>query len=254
MDSKHMYQLAATMAAIFMAAVSGLAQTINPSAITYGNNVLKVSRAEQVKFIQSTLDQGMPVELVDTLAMLVLNKSALALPLIEKKIEAILSSPNPSRCCTTGEVDPPRFIDLTARTIAYAGDVEALNQFAKLMAIEEQRFGQYVPQAIHNAEERRNGNPFAVAYAGLQIGNPALSRQIIAWVEAELPGKSDFRRGQLRGWWGQAMLARYGGRASADNGWNDDPIATRISSSLALLMRDEVLRTVSEEAGKQKRQ
>lgn len=240
--------------AAFVVIGTGLAQTADPSAITYGDNILKVNNAGQVKFIQSTLDEGMPTELVDTLAMLVLNKSTLTLPLIEKKIEAIVASQNPSRCCTTKEINPSGFIDLAARTIGYAGDVEGLKQLAKLMAIDEPRFAQYVPITIHNAEERRNGNPFAVAYAGLEIGRPDLTRTIIAWVEAELPGKTEFRRGQLRRWWGQAMLTRYGGRASAERGWNDDPIASRLANSLALLTRDEVLRCVAEEAAKRRQQ
>lgn len=254
MDTKRVLQHAIDFAAVLLVTGSGLAQTVDPSSITYGDNILKVSNTDQIKFVQSALDRGLPTELGDTLAMLVLNKSTLTLPLIEKKIEEVLASPDPSRCCTTEEINPPRFIDLPARTIDYAGDTEALKQVAKLMAIDEQRFGQYVPLTIHNAEERRNGNPFAVAYAGLQIGSPALSRKIITWVEAELPGKTDSRRGQLRRWWGQAMLNRYGGRVAAENGWNDDPIASRLSSSLTLFVRDEVLHSVAEEAEKRGRQ
>jgi hypothetical protein len=221
-----------------------LAQTVDPTAITYGNNILKVSEAEQVQYIQSALDRG---EFDDTLTMLAVNRSSLALPMIEKKIEEILASTDPASCCTTNRVAPERFIDAAARTIDYAGNLEALKQIANLAARDDEKFGPYVPLTIHNAEERPGSNPFVLAYAGLEMSNPALERRIIAWAESQLPGETAFRKSQMQRFWAQAMLARYGGRMQAENGWSRDPLGMRLSPALAGAMHDEVLRSMTEE-------
>src|SRR5438128_4454350 len=71
------------------------------------SQILKWSEADQTAWINSYLDQGMPPS--DVLTMLVLNKSSLTLPLIEKKIESVLQSVSPLDCFTDKKLDPNRF-------------------------------------------------------------------------------------------------------------------------------------------------
>jgi hypothetical protein len=219
------------------------AQTIDHSDIRYGSNILKVSEAEQVAYIESALNKGL---LDDDVAMLVLNRSALTLPLIEKKIEEVLASPNPASCFTVKGVDPARFVGIAARMIDYAGNKEALEQLAKLMAIDENRFGELVWLTLINNENRRDPNPFTLAYAGLEIDSAPLRRRIIAWAESELPGKTDSRKRHLKEWWAEAMLSRHGRRLPTEQEWNDDPLASRIFPPLAKLMHDDVFRSMNE--------
>ena len=145
---------------IACAVTVGSAQTAGSNNPTLGGNILTVSESEQIAFIRSTLDRCIPPD--DTLTMLVLNRSSLTLPLIEAKIEEVLSSSRPLVCLTGRQVDPPIFIDLAARTMAYSGDAVALRQIAKLMTFDEKRFGTYVDVTLINAEDRRN--VFSVAY------------------------------------------------------------------------------------------
>ncbi len=200
--------------------------------------ILSMSEADQIAYTHSDLDQGMPIDQNAPLGTLVLTRSSLVLPIIGKKIEEVLKSPNPLDCFTDKAVDPQRFVDLAASTIAYAGDEQALKEISKLIAIDEKRFGRLVAFTLINAEIYRN--PFTVAYRGFYIGDPALDKRIGAWAELQFANKTDFRQGQLKHWWAAAMAEKYGA-APTEVHWANDPIATRLPPELAASLHDEIL-------------
>src|SRR5262249_32405793 len=153
----------------------GSAQTAPTDSkdFNFRDNILKVSEAEQVAFIRSALDQCIPPDLGGALTMLVLNKSSLTLHLIEERIEEVLNASKSLVCPSNRQMDTAVFINLAVSAMIYAGDVEALKQLAKLMMLDEQRFGAYVGLALINAATFRN--PFSVAYGGIDLANPNLS-------------------------------------------------------------------------------
>jgi hypothetical protein len=223
--------------------------------------MLKASEAEQIAWINAYLARGMPVKDPDAgiLTMLVLNKSTVALPLIERKIEQILRSPSGEDPFTEASVDPNKFITLAADAIAYAGDEEALRQIRNLIRADESRFLPLVGKTLQEAEARRN--PFFLAYAGLGMGDSALDRGISDWTDAELGDRFPALFGggrilrwdnvpasrlqEVWHWWAEAMVARYGGVPTEDE-WRSDPIASRLKPSLAASLHDEIIRRTSE--------
>lgn len=119
------------------------AQRAAPDPELFGDGILRKSEAYQIAFIRSDLDQGMQGD-NDPPVMLILNRSSLVLPMIEKKIEEVLKSPNPLDCFTDKTVDPQKFVDVAAWSIPSAGDENALREVGRLIAIDEKRFGMLV--------------------------------------------------------------------------------------------------------------
>jgi hypothetical protein len=75
---------------------------------TPSRRLLRASEAGQIAAVNSALDQGMPPAQGDFIGLLITNKSSLALPLLEAKIEQVLRSANPQECFTVKGVDPHR--------------------------------------------------------------------------------------------------------------------------------------------------
>ncbi len=62
--------------------------------------LLEATEADQITFVKSALDQGMPPDMGGRMGLLLLNRSSLALPLLEAKVEQVLKSDNPPACFT----------------------------------------------------------------------------------------------------------------------------------------------------------
>jgi hypothetical protein len=210
---------------------------------TLTNRILSMSDGDQVAYVNSDLNQGMPIDKYGPLRMLVLNRSTLVLPIIEQKIEDVLRSASPIECFADKTVDPQKFVDLAAWTLPEAGDEQALRQVGKLIAIDEKRFGTLVGNTMAAAQNRRN--PFAVAYSGFAIRDPKLDRRILAWIEPQFGNRTEFRQTQLKNWWGEAMAETYG-RIPTEANWADDPIASRINPELSASLHDEILRLAAD--------
>jgi hypothetical protein len=185
----------------------GIAQT--PAA----RAILDRPESEQVRFVNQAIEAGLPAERAGGMTMLILNRSALVLPLLERRVEAELRSRTPSK----------EFIGTATEMIAYAGDEQALRAVSRLMSIDEGRFGVLVGRTLDNASSFRN--PFTVAYRGCAIGDDALARRIGLWSESAL-GSARMQR-VFR----EAMAAEYG-HAPGDAEWAGDAIASRIGSAL----------------------
>jgi hypothetical protein len=198
-------------------------------------NVLLFSEAEQRQFVNSVLDAGFPEKEGDKFSLLLVNRSALVLPLLESRVEQELKRPQHSE----------RLIELACVMIAYAGDEESLRAIGKLIGLDEARFGPLVGRTFDNAGNWRN--PFTVAYRGLELGNEAVARQTVVWVESALA--SD----RMRRTWAEAMLDRYG-RPPDDAEWVRDPIATRLKSGTSSELRQSTLRFAIQGQKKRERQ
>jgi hypothetical protein len=87
-----------------------------------------MSDADQVSYVSSRLDHGLAIVDDDAMDVLVLSRSSLVLPMLEKKIEEVLRSPHPLDCFTDKNADPQFAVDMAAATIAYAGDEQSLKE------------------------------------------------------------------------------------------------------------------------------
>jgi hypothetical protein len=168
----------------------------------------------------------------------------LILPLIEAKIEEVLKATNPAECFTNKSVPPEETIFYLWRTIVWVGDKQSLLEASKLLKIDEKRFDQMVDHTMIAAYSR---NPFKLAYQGFEIGDPAIDKRLLAWVEKALREELDkignpvFEKaeGYPRRRWAEALVDRYGGVPSPAQ-WTNDPIASHLGSipEMALLERD----------------
>ena len=204
---------------------------------------LKWSASEQAAWIQAYLDRGTRQDTTDTFATLVVARSSVALPLMEKKIEQVLASTSPSDCFTDKSVDPKKWVGSMAGMIDYAGDEESLRQASKLIKLDEKLFGDMVERTMFNALTRRT--PYSLAYAGLEIGDPAIDKRVVSWVEARLADKTSGGMHEVRQLWAEAMVDKYGG-APTEAQWANDRIVSRLHAPLPSLVRVDMERFAKE--------
>jgi len=206
---------------------------------TLANRILRMSETEQVAYVNSRLQAGLKLDGQNALDVLIYARSSLVLPMLEKKIEEIIKSKTPRDCFADRTVDPDLFVATAAGSIADAGNEYALNELGTLIAIDEKRFGVYVRHTFLAALNR--GNPFVVAYRGLDIGDPALTRKIVEWVESELEAPPSAQPARFSEWWAEAVVDRYGHPPSRAE-WFDDPIVSRLKDPLAESVYAEIIR------------
>ena len=196
-------------------------------------SVLQLPESEQRQFVISVLDAGFPEKDGDRLSLLLVNRSALVIPILESRIELELKRPQPSE----------RLIGLASAMIAYSGDEVSLRAISSLVRIDEGRFGDLVGRTLDNAGNWRN--PFTVVYRAVEMGDPLLVRKTTAWVDVALSAD------RLKRAWGEAMLDRYG-RVPVDADWSKDPIASRLKNGTAAEVRQRVTTFATEAREKRK--
>lgn len=127
-----------------------------------------MSETETVAYVNSILDQGVPVgEQGSGLYALVVGRSPLVLPMLERKIEEVLKSPTPLDCFKNKATDPQVAVLFLWTTIAEAGNQQSLQEASKLLKIDEKRFDRLVYNTLAQAISLRN--PFTVAYQGSRL-------------------------------------------------------------------------------------
>jgi hypothetical protein len=211
-------------------------------------SLLRASEAEQIAAVNAALGRGLPPD--DGIAVLSFVKSSLVLPLIERKIEQVLNSSSPRDCFTDKTVDPNGFVTKAAWGMAGTGSEQALIEIAKLIKLDEKRFGRLVEVTLINSVDYSTShNPFVVAYSGLAIEDPLVQKLILSWAEKNLSVDAEERaraEAAARGFgptppppaekmehlWAEAMIARYGAPPTEAQ-WTSDPIASRLSAPLA---------------------
>jgi hypothetical protein len=207
----------------------------NPTA----RDIDQWSDTDITTWIRSALDRGLPSELGDYLVVASHARSAIIVPLTEKKIEEVLRSTAPSTCFSDPSVDPQIFLRDAPHLITGAGDENALRATGQLMKIDEGRFGFMIGNILYHAQSYRNA--FTVAYRGLAIGDPAIDRRIIEWAEALLAQNAKSTQEA----WAEAMLDKYSVVPNASQ-WEADPIAARLSPKVLEQVRDNVTRLAGE--------
>jgi hypothetical protein len=218
-----------------LAVLASLSATMDgQEVIPPARAVLDLSEGEQIAFINRTMDLGFPEDRADQMTMLIINRSALTSPLIEAKLEEALKS-TPA---------PKGFVETASEMITYAGDERALRAVSKLVALDENRFGRLVGRILDNAGNWRN--PFNVVYGGLEIGNEAISRHIVVWVESALASN------RMQRAWAEAMLDRYG-KVPGGAEWATDPIVFQLNGRALPELRQSVVRFAAEAQSKRER-
>ena len=198
-------------------------------------SILQVSEAEQLAFAKSVLEQHFPENEGDRFSLLLVNHSALVVPLIESKIEAELRSASRSE----------QFIDLASAMIAYAGDEHSVRAISKLIRIDERRFGTFIGRTLDNAGKW--GNPFGVVYQTLDLGDGTVGGYTTAWAEAALLSN------RMQRTWAEAMIVRYG-KVPDESVWATDPIASRLKDQASPELRQSVLRFAAKAQEKREKQ
>lgn len=191
----------------------------------------RLSEVEQVAFVREQLDRGLPQqprEPREALMVLATKRSAVVLPIIENKIEQVIKSHNPIDCFTDKTVRPTLFLALVSDMITQAGDEVALSQEAKLLKL--RRIDELVFATFRAASTR--GNPFTLAYRGIEMNDPDLNRVIAAWAEGILAEPMLNLPKDMRHQWFEAVVNRYGIVPDRSR-WARDPIASRLRPALA---------------------
>ena len=232
--------------AIFtLAAATGMAQqsaglTMDKEAA----HLLKLSEAEQKAYVNSAFDHGLPQATVNTVTTLIRERSATLAPVLGDRVVEALKSPKPIDCFVDKTVDPQASIMAAASAIAYAADENALKELAKILAVDDRRFGWLIGYALSDGGSR---NFFPVAYKGLEIRSAPLEAKMIAWIDKQIQDDPDAADSQLKTWWADALVERLGHAASATD-WANDPLVKKIKPELAQLERDPVLQLSAQEA------
>lgn len=179
-------------------------------------------------------------------------RGTLTLPILGRRIEEVLASSSPLDYFTDKTVDPKKFVDMAALSIADSGNEEALRQLAKVLQFDEQRFGRMRLVQIALFRVLDFGNPYLLAYRGFEIGSTAIEKGIVAWAEQVLgeemerfSGPSYEGRRRERWRWAEAMAQRYGG-SPTEAQWKADPIASRLKPELATALHDSMMRYAAE--------
>ena len=198
-------------------------------------SILQVSEADQVEYVKSVLEQRFPENEGDRFSLLLINRSALVVPLIESTIESELGSASRSE----------RFIDLASTMIAYAGNEHSVRAISKLIRIDERRFDTLIGRALDNAGKW--GNPFGVVYQTLDLGDGTVGGYTTAWAEAALLSN------RMQRTWAEAMIVRYG-KVPDESVWATDPIASRLKDQASPELRQSVLRFAAKAQEKREKQ
>lgn len=133
---------AAVLAAIHDSVMTAATNTVANLKDAVGDpprkGVLQLTEAEQTEFAASYINRGIPPDAsANTFADLVSSRSSTVIPMIERKIENVLSSTSPSRLFSSEAVDPRIFVARAGSMIAYAGNLEAISAVASLMRIDK---------------------------------------------------------------------------------------------------------------------
>ena len=184
--------------------------------------IVELTETEQSRFVNETIAAGFPDDRADQMTMLVLNRSGLVLPLLERRVEDELRAQSPSK----------ELIVTVTEMIAYAGDEQALREASKLIALDGLTFGRLVGRTLDSALDFRN--PFAVAYSGLNFGIEPVSDLIGEWAASRLNAP------KMQRLLAEAMLAKYE-RIPDEVALNKDPIVSRLKKGVSVGLRQKLV-------------
>jgi hypothetical protein len=207
------------------------------------SGVVQLTESEQTEFASSYINRGMPEDAsANTFAHLVTYRSSMVIPMIERKIEDVLSSTSPSSLFSNARVDPRIFVARAGGMIAYVGNIEAIRAVASLMRIDNAQFAHLASETMGNARNMSQ-NPMLLAYDALGLDNPDLEPIIVSWASAALASPND-EWAAVRPL-AQAMLGRYNAVPGYSQ-WKSDPLVSRLPAERADAVHDRVIALASE--------
>lgn len=143
--------------------LTGLPISSQPSAVLPASGVLALKESEQVRLFEEAFDPGAQSLHGDEVAMLLLNRAPLVVPLLEARLLRPLNEKDFSR---------------VSEMLAYSGSAEALEAIGRLLELNEVMFGPLVARVLdHNLAN--GGNPFLLVKTARQTGK--LGRYIQQW-------------------------------------------------------------------------
>jgi hypothetical protein len=170
--------------------------------------VLQLPEEAKVRFLEETIRLGFPEDHGDRAAVLASHESKITVALLEGAV----------RRHFVGEQVGLR-LEACMELIAYAGDE---NAFRAISGLTKQRpeLARYFNRTLQNA--RTVEDSFDLAYKGMAIGDPVLSREILNWTER----MSSFPRRQAA--WAEVFSRRFETR-QVDDALITDPIAVKMA-------------------------
>ena len=232
-------QLTKSLAFLVVVAGAAMAQ-LHSSEVA---RLLKLSDAEQKAYVNSEFDHGLPQASVDSVTSLIRARSATLAPVLGDRVVEALKSKTPIDCFSDKTVEPSSALIAAASAIAYAADGNALKELARILAVDDRRYGWLVGYALSDGGSR---NFFPVAYKGYELGSAPLEAKMTTWIEKQLQEDYQASEPKLPTWWAEAIVERLGhGPGAAD--WANDPIVKKVKPEITQPIRADVLRLAAEE-------
>lgn len=143
--------------------LTGLPITPQPSAVLPVSSVLALTESEQMRLFEEAFNSGAQSLHGDEVAMLLLNRAPLVVPLLEARLLRPLNEKDFSRA---------------SEMLAYSGSAEALEVIERLLELNEVKFGPLVARVLdHNLAN--GGDPFLLMKTAGRSGK--LGRYIQQW-------------------------------------------------------------------------
>lgn len=180
-------EVGATIHDSVMAAATEIAATMKAAVSDPPlDGVLQITEAEQTEFASSYIDRGMPPGVsATTFADLVSHRSSIVIPMIERKIENVLSSTSSAGLFSKESIDPTIFAARAGSMIAHAGNIEAIRAVTSLIRINRSRFAHLAVETFGNAL-RMGLNPMSLGYEALALDDRDLDPLVVNWASSAL--------------------------------------------------------------------
>ena len=193
-------------------------QSAQPDRI---RKLYEMNDASTREYVRGLLDSGLPGDKADELILLTLNRSAIVVPELAARLEAVLANPAPSA----------KFVYALADILAYAGNEDALDSLIRLCQADSAKFGYFVRRTLDYSAGRRN--PYTLIYHSLKAGQDGCAAQFAQWIDLREPVPNNDRT------WAEAILKQYG-HLPSDAELVTDPINARLGVPIPSRVRDEL--------------
>ena len=181
----------------------------------------EMNDTETREYVRRVLDSGLTGDEGDELILLTLNRSAIVVPELAARLEAVTSTPGASA----------RFIHTLADILANAGNEGALYSLIRLCQVNSSQFGYFVRRTLDYSAGRRN--PYSLIYSALSAGQDGCASQFAHWIDVRKQEPSNDRI------WAEAILKRYT-HVPSDAELANDPITARLGVPVPSQVRDKL--------------
>jgi hypothetical protein len=181
----------------------------------------EMNDTETREYVRRVLDSGLTGDQADELILLTLNRSALVVPELAARLEAVTATPGASA----------RFVHTLADILAYASNEGALYSLIRLCQTNSSQFGYFVRRTLDYSAGRRN--PYSLIYSALSDGQDGCASQFAEWIDVRKQEPIN------DGIWAEAILKRYA-HVPSDAELANDPITARLGVPVPSQVRDKL--------------